>query len=59
MGKNRQTSIQEGYQDPTVREETINDNNRHYLQHIHREYSNNERNTSSDRQFFAPQEEQT
>ena len=57
--ENRQTPIQGGYQDASVREEMINANNRPYLEKIHREYSNNERNTSSDRQFFVPQEEQT
>ena len=59
QGENRQTPIQGGYQDASVRKETINANNRPYLQNIHREYSNNERNTSSDRQFFVPQEEQS
>ena len=59
QGENRQTPIQGGYQDASVREETINANNLPYSQNIHREYSNNERNTSSDRQFSMPQEEQT
>ena len=31
--------------------------NRPHIQNIHREYSNDERNTLSDRQFFAPQGE--
>ena len=59
QGENGQTPIQRGYQDASVREETINTNNRLQLQNIHREYGNNERNASSDRQFFTPQEEQT
>ena len=59
QGESRQTPIQGGYQDASVREETINTNDRPHLQNIHREYSNNERNISSDRQFFVPQEEQT
>ena len=59
QGENRQTPIQGGYKDASVREETINANDQPYLQKIHREYSNNVRNTSSDRQFFMPQEEQT
>ena len=53
QGENRQNPIQ------GVREETSNANNRPYLQNIHREYSNSERNTSNDRQFFMPQEEQS
>ena len=59
QGENGQTPIQRGYQDASVREEMINTNNRLHLQNIHREYCNNERNVSSDRQFFMPQEEQT
>ena len=57
--RSRQTPTQEGYQDATTREETININNRQWIQNIHREYSNDERNISSDRQFFAPQGEHT
>ena len=59
QGENRQNPIQGGYQDASVREKMINANNQPYLQNIHREYSNSERNTSNDRQFFALQEEQT
>ena len=59
QGKNGQTPIERGCQDASVREETINTNNRLHLQNIHREYGNNERNVSSDRLFLAPQEEQT
>ena len=59
QGENRQNPIQGGYQDASVREEMSNANNRPYLQNIHREYANSEINTSNDRQFFVPQEEQS
>ena len=57
--RSRQTPIQEGYQDVAAREEMINTNNRPHIQNIHREYSNDEINISSDRQFSAPQGEHT
>ena len=57
--RSRQTPIQEGYQDITASEETINTHNRPHIQNIHREYSNDEINISSDWQFFASQGEHT
>ena len=54
-----QTPIEDGNQGVTAREEAINTNNQPHIQSIHREYSNDERIISSDRQLFAPQEENT
>ena len=50
-----QDPIHADYQTVSVREETINTNNRPYMQNIHQEYNDNGRNILNDRQFFTPQ----
>ena len=58
QGECRQSPIQGGYQDVSLREKMINNNDQPHLQNIHTENSNEDRNISSDRQFFTPQEQQ-
>ena len=54
----KQNNYWQNYQTVSVREEVINTNNRPQMQNIHQEYNKSERNSSSDRQFFAPQTQQ-
>ena len=51
----KQNNYWQDYQTVGVREGAINMNNRPHMQNIHQEYNDNERNSSNNRQFFAPQ----